>query len=202
MLQHSDLIAALKSVPRITIHGPWSRCIEYALTKGPPPGRAPGSPAGPLWPGGAVLSGARFTPRGSFSTLYLASDKVTALIEIGSIFSHAGLVSTTIATNPAVVFAVDGVLTDVVDLTDEAIQKAIGTSTQELTGAWRLSPSSPTHECGQAAFDCGVITALKFPSSKHAGAWCLAIFTDRLTLNPANFVEVVDSTSSLAQRLP
>lgn len=47
MLDRSDLIAALRSVPRITTHGPWARSIDYSLTKGPPPGRPPGNPAEP-----------------------------------------------------------------------------------------------------------------------------------------------------------
>jgi predicted glutamine amidotransferase len=47
-----------------------------------------------------------------------------------------------------------------------------------------------------------VITALKYPSSKHADGWGLAIFTDRLTLNVANFVEVIDRRKRISQRLP
>ncbi len=72
-----------------------------------------------------------------------------------------------------------------------------------LHGPWsRLETSAPTHELGRAAYESGVITALKYPSSKHPDGWCLAIFTDRLSLNVANYVEVIDTSRSLLQRLP
>lgn len=202
MLPYPALAAAVASLPRITIHGPWARSIEYALLQGPPPGRPPGSPPEPLWPGGAVLNGARFTPIGSFPTLYLASDFTTAQIETGSIFTHALLRSVTVATNPVVTFAVDGVLTDVVDLHDSHVQTSIGTTTSELTGSWRLASPAPTQELGRAAHASGVITALKYPSSKHDDGWAVAIFTERLTLNVANFVEVIDRRNRISQRLP
>ena len=202
MLRYQALVGAVASLPRITIHGPWARSIEYALVQGPPPGSPPGSRPEPLWPGGAALSGARFTPVGSFPTLYLASDFITAQIETGSIFTHPLLRSVTVRTDPVVTFAVDGVLTDVVDLHDSTVQSSIGTTTSELTGSWRLASPAPTQELGRAAHASGMITALKYPSSKHADGWALAIFTERLTLNVANFVEVVDRRNRISQRLP
>jgi RES domain-containing protein len=202
MLVYSDLLVAIAAAPRVTIHGPWARCIEYALLQGPPPGRPRRSRPQPLWPGGSVLSGARFTPVGSFSTLYLASDFATAQTETGSVFSHAALANTTIATEPVVTFAVDGVLTDVIDFHDPTAQALAGTTTSELTGSWQLATPAPTQELGRAAFDSGVITALKYPSSKRVGGWGLAVFVDRLTLNTVNFIEIVDKTLKLKQRLP
>ena len=47
---------------------------------------------------------------------------------------------------PQVMMTVDGVLTDVLDLTASAIQRALSTTHQELTGDMtrkRVSPSSP-----------------------------------------------------------
>jgi len=101
-----------------------------------------------------------------------------------------------------VTFAVDGVLTDVVDLRDPDLQTAIGTTLSELTGSWRLASPAPTQELGRAAYASGVITALVYPSSKHDDGYALAIFTGRLTRNVANFVEVVDSRRTIGQRLP
>lgn len=202
MLRYQALVGAVASLPRITIHGPWARSVEYALLQGPPPGSPPGSRPEPLWAGGAALSGARFTPVGSFPTLYLASDFLTSQIETGSIFTHPLLRSVTVRTDPVVTFAVDGVLTDVVDLHDSTVQSSIGTTASELTGSWRLASPAPTQELGRAAHASGVITALKYPSSKHADGWALAIFTERLTLNVANFVEVVDRRHRISQRLP
>jgi len=202
MLRYRALAAAVASLPRITIRGPWARSIEYALLQGPPPGRPRGSPPEPLWPGGAVISGARFTPAGSFPTLYLASDFITAQIETGSVFTHPLLRRVTVATNPIVTFAVDGVLTDVVDLIDPKVQTRIRTTMSELTGSWRLASPAPTQELGRAAYASGGITALKYPSSKHDQGWAIAIFTERLTLNGANFLEVIDRRKRIVQRLP
>jgi RES domain-containing protein len=151
MLRYPALAAAVASLPRITIHGPWARSIEYALLQGPAPGRPPGSPPEPLWPGGSPASGARFTPVGSFPTLYLASDPITAQIETGSIFIHPRLGSLPLVIDPVVTFAVDGVVTDVVDLHDPSVQSSIGTTLSELTGSWRLKSPAPTQELGRAA---------------------------------------------------
>lgn len=201
MLAYADLLGAVASVPRVTLHGPWSRTVEHALLQGPPPGSS-GTRPQPFWPGGAVLHGARFTPIGSFPTLYLADNPVTALVEVGSVLRHASLMTVTIAKNPVVVVAVVGVLTDVVDLTDSSIQSSLGTTAAELTAPWVLVNPAPTQELGRAAYDSGAITALKFPSSKHPGGWCLAVFTDRLSLDPSNYVEVIDTSAALSQRLP
>ncbi len=201
MLPYPELVQALATVPRVTLHGPWSRTIDHALLTAPPPGSS-GTRPEPLWPGGAVLHGARFTPAGSFPTLYLACDPTTALAEVGSAFSHPALITITIARNPIVVLSVDGVIADVVDLTVGAIRVFLGTNASELTGSWILENPAPTQILGRAAYDCGVITALKYPSSKHPTGWCLAIFTDRLRRNPANYVEVIDTSLSLSQRLP
>jgi hypothetical protein len=77
----------LLTLPRITIHGLWSRAIGFDLLKGAPPGAPVGSSPQPLWPGGSALSGARFTPKGGFNSLYLADDPVTALHEVVSVFT-------------------------------------------------------------------------------------------------------------------
>jgi hypothetical protein len=112
----------LLTLPRITIHGLWSRAIGFDLLKGPPPGAPVGSLPQPLWPGGSALSGARFTPKGGFNSLYLylADDPVTALHEVVSVFSPRMGPPVTIKTSPWVVAAVDGVLFNVVDLTEPA----------------------------------------------------------------------------------
>lgn len=201
MLPYAQLVSAVASAPRATLHGPWARTVEHALLQGPPPGSTGTAPE-PLWPGGSKLYGARFTPAGSFPTLYLAASPVTAMIEVGSIFSHPSLMTTTIAKNPVVVVSVDGMLNDVVDLTDSAVQALLGTTSVELTASWVLKNPAPTQELGRAAYEAGVVTAFKFPSSKHETGWCLAIFTDRLSLNAANYVEVIDTSKKLAQRLP
>jgi hypothetical protein len=87
MLASGSLAKVLPTLPRLTIHGVWSRAIGFHLLKAPPPGAPSGSPAQPLWPGGAARLGARFTPKGSFGSVYLADDPVTALHEVVSVFT-------------------------------------------------------------------------------------------------------------------
>ena len=143
----------LPTLPRITIHGLWSRAIGFHLLNAPPPGAPAGTSPQPLWPGGPASNGARFTPKGGFNSLYLADDPVTALHEVVSVFSHPHGPSITIRTSPWVVVAVDGVLSNIVDLTDAAVQRQLGTTTAELTGEWAYTQSvsgiAPTQILGQ-----------------------------------------------------
>jgi hypothetical protein len=197
---------ALAALPRITIHGLWSRAIGFDLLKGPPPGAPAGSPPQPLWPGGSALHGARFTPKGGFNSLYLADDPVTALHEVVSVFSPPHGPPVTIKTSPWVVAAVDGVLSNIVDLTETAVQKKLGTTTAELTGEWaytqEVSGIAPTQILGQAAFECGAL-GFRYVSAKNiTGGKSVVVFTDHLSTNPANFVEVVDVHGNLTQKLP
>jgi len=196
----------LPNVPRATIHGPWSRAIGFHLLKGPPPGAPPGSPPQPLWPGGPASNGARFTPKGGFASLYLAEDPVTALHEVVSVFTPPQGPPVTIKTAPWVVITVDGVLSNIVDLTLPAVQKALGTSLSELTGEWvytqAVSGIAPTQTLGQAALECGIL-GLKYRSAKHMPRGsALVVFADHLKANHPSFLEVVDEYHNISQRLP
>ena len=77
MLPSPELPAALVKLRLVTIHGPWWRTVafRYLLAK----------PAQPLYAAGSKMSGARFTPKGSFDSLYLAGDPVTALAEVSGL---------------------------------------------------------------------------------------------------------------------
>lgn len=196
----------LLTLPRITIHGLWSRAIGFDLLKGAPPGAPVGSSPQPLWPGGSALSGARFTPKGGFNSLYLADDPVTALHEVVSVFTPPHGPPVTIKTSPWVVAAVDGVLSNVVDLSEPAVQRKLGTTTAELTGEWAYTQAkfgiAPTQILGQAAFDCGIL-GFRYVSAKNiTGGRAVVVFTDHLSANPSSFVEVVDMHGNLTQRLP
>lgn len=196
----------LPTLPRISIQGPWSRAVGFHLLQGPPPGAPPLSPPQPLWPNGPPRHGARFTPRGGFESAYLASDLVTALTEVGAVIQHPNAPPFNIATIPWTIIAVKGALTNIVDLTDTAIQNALGTSRQELTGDWAYDQSQgltpPTHVLGVAAHQSGVILGLKYPSSKNAAGTCVVVFTDRFQTNPSAYLEVYDPYGKLSQRLP
>ncbi len=98
-------------------------------------------PAAPsvLWPAAAKLHGARFTPKGGFDTAYLASDAITAMMEVKAVLAGPrGLLSP--PTDPWVLVSITGVVHGVLDLTDPKVQADLGTSTAELTGAWAYSP--------------------------------------------------------------
>jgi RES domain-containing protein len=196
----------LQTLPRKTIHGPWSRAVGFHLLKGPPPGAPAGSQSQPLWPGGAALHGARFTPKGGFGCLYLAADPVTALHEVVSVFTPPGGPAITIKTSPWVVITVEGVLTNIIDLAELSIQQQLETNLAELTGDWAYTQSvtgvAPTQQLAQAAFDCGVL-GFQYESAKNiSGGSAVVVFADHLASNKPSFVEVFDDHYNLSQRLP
>ena len=87
--------------------------------------------------GGAKLHGARFTPKGSFSSIYLASDPITARMEIVSVFDHPNWArSSPPRAAPWTLFTVDGVVANLIDLADAETQELLGTNEQELSGIW------------------------------------------------------------------
>lgn len=154
----------------------------------------------PLYSLGAPATGARFTPRGGPSSLYMAEDNATALDEA----------TLTLATpnpnlhTPKVVFSAKITLAAFLDLTQLPVQTMLGTSLAELSKSWRLPSSSgslpATQLLGQAVFDSGRYSAIRFPSTKRANGNCFVIFTDRLS--PPSFVEIYDPNGNLKERIP
>lgn len=182
---------------------PFSRCVafQHLVSK---PGGPPIQPK-PLWGLGSVAGGARFTPRGSFETVYLAEDPITALAEVSGIFVHPQVSAVTLQTQPWVFVTIRGILQSVLDLTDAAVMAAVGSNQQELTGAWRLAVSgaaeAPTQLLGRVCHDSGRFDAIRFFSSKNAPSGvCLGVFPDRLS--GVAFIEVFDPNGNLLQRLP
>ena len=180
MLSGPKLTRELSALPRVILHGPWVRAVGYHVLQGPPPGAPPGGPIQPLWPGGAALRGARFTPKGGSPSLYLASDALTALIEVQAVLLIGGRV-VPLATQPWALLSVEGVLTEIIDLTEDDIQKALGA----------------------AAVAAGNILGLHYPSAKNTGQGSnIAVFVDRLHAGGPSFLQVVDPHKLLAQRVP
>lgn len=200
------LLTVLQTLPRKVVHGPWSRAVGFHLLLGPPPGAAPGSSPQPLWPGGASLKGARFTTRGGAGSLYLATDPVTALHEVVSVFTPPGGHVFTLKTSPWVVITVEGVLSNMVDLSDPENQTKLQTSLAELTGDWAytqsISGQAPTQILGQAAFDCGIL-GFEYSSARNVGSGTsIVVFTNNLIANKPSFLEVFDEYHHLTHRLP
>lgn len=198
--------AVLRDLVPKTVYGPWARVIGFHLLKGPPPGGAIGSSPQPLWPGGAALNGARFTPKGGFSSLYLATDPVTALHEVVSVFTPPRGPVFTLRTSPWVVITVEGVLSNIIDLTDFGIQRKLKTSMAELTGDWAYTQSTvgraPTQVLGQAAFDSGIL-GFQYKSARNIGGGdAVVVFTDHLANHYPSYLQVFDEHHNLTQRLP
>lgn len=203
MLLPRRLKTVIPSLSTITVHGPWSRAIAYHhLISGP---SAPGSGPQPLWAGGPAINGARFTPKGGFDSIYLADDLVTAFQEVRAFFQHPGAPPFTMKLPPWALFTVDGVLHNILDLTDPHTLSSLGTSLQELTGRWSAGSAgglAPTQVLAQAAYDLGSIVGFRYQSAQNAGGICVVVFTDRLTASSHSYIEVYDPFNNLIQRLP
>ena len=199
MLPDAQLTAALPSAKLRAVHGPWSRCVGYRHLLGAPPSSTGGSPQ-PLWGGAAKLAGARFTPRGGFDSLYLASDPVTALTEVSALVALPGGPAPLRAA-PLVIISVDGVVSRVLDLTNAATLALLGTNEQEITGTWVKVARPPTQTLAQAAYDSGGIAGILYPSAKHPGGMNLVVFSDRLVTTPTDYLEAYDPAGNLPQRL-
>lgn len=151
--------------------------------------------------------GARYTPRGSFGSIYLGSDPITSLCEVVAVFRNPHGPAITLRMPPWAVFAVDGVLSDVIDLTDASNQTQLGTNLTELTGDWAYVQATgqipPTQILAQAAYDAGTIVGIKYESAKNLGAgFGLVVFSDRLTAHPPSHLQVIDPHNNLTQRIP
>lgn len=202
MLPEAGLKAALGQIEPTSVHGPFSRCVTFQNLASKP-GGPPIQPK-PLWGLGSMVGGARFTPRGSFETVYLAGDPMTALAEASGIFVHPQAPAVTLQTRPWVFVTVRGILQSVLDLTDAAAVAAVGSNRQELTGAWRLAASgaaeAPTQLLGRVCHESGRVDAIRFFSSKNPPSGvCLGVFPDRLS--GVAFIEVFDPNGNLLQRL-
>lgn len=204
MLSDAALSALLLTLPRRRFQGALYRVVTlealYGFHHNPP------YPAvRPLYNLGAPVAGARYTPLGGPPSLYLAEDPDTATAEVNPVYARLRQQNPPIAVviPPCVLFSVQAALYEVLDLTDPAIQSALQTDTQELTGAWRVavpSPLPPTQRLGKLAFESGVIQALRYPSAQLPACACYVVFTERLT--GAAFIEVFDPDGNLRERLP
>jgi RES domain-containing protein len=199
MLPPLQLAAALANARLISAHGPWSRAIGYRYLLGPPPGQT--GPPQPLWGGAAGLAGARFTPRGGFDSIYLANDPITAFIEVSALVLLPGG-PVPVRSAPWVVVSVDGIINNLLNLTDPASLTALGTTAQEMTGSWVTTPHPPTQLLGQLAYDSGRIAGIQYASAKHPGGVNLVVFPDRITIAAGDYLQTFDPHGNLAQRLP
>lgn len=214
MFPFKTLLKVLPGLPRIAMPGPWYRVVKFDHLKGPPPGAKKKSPVQPLWPGGAASNGARFTPQSAgagIKGLYLATDVMTAVEEVAQVLRPPGS-PVALVFEPYALLTVQGVLTNLVDISSATIQAKLGTNHTELTGDWKtaqdkylagIGPVPPTQVLGRAAFRAGGIVGLCYDSSKSStGGKGILVFTDRLK-SAGNYVELYNKAGrSLQQRLP
>lgn len=204
MLPERQLRAALRKIAPVPIQGPFSRTValHYLFPKAV---TVPHVKPQPLWGLGSKRFGGRYTPKNSFETIYMAEDVVTALKEVQALISISSGPAFTIVTVPWVTVAIQGLLSSVLDLTQSANVAAVGSSYQELTGAWRWVPGQmgepPTHLLGRLCHTSRRFDGISYPSSKNPPSGvCVAVFPDRLR-KPA-YLEVYDPHGNVAQRLP
>jgi RES domain-containing protein len=192
MLPTPKLIKALAKVPLVSAHGPWTRSIGFQHLIGAEPQ--------PLWGGASRINGARFTPRGSFDSIYLANDPITALTEVWALIMlpNAPL---PVLSNPLVIISLDGILHNLLDLNDQGTLASLNTTLQEVTGPWATALQPPTQLLGQAAYDSGRITGIKYGSAKNPRGLNLVVFPDRIAISPGIFLEVHDPQGYLKQRI-
>lgn len=200
MLGYRPLIqTVLRQARLVAVHGPWSRAVAFHNLQGPPPGTS--GPPQPLWGGASKKVGARFTPPGSFDSLYMAWEPITALLEVQALALNptGHLVP---LTNPWVVLCLEGIVAPVLDLTDTATCQILESNLQEITGSWYLQANPPTQDLGQAAYDSKLIAGIRYPSAKNLGKGNnLVVFPERLHLFQNNFLAVHDPHSLLNQRI-
>jgi RES domain len=141
--------------------------------------------------------------------LYLAEDELTPLMEIAGVLRPSGS-PVSLVFPPQVMMTVDGAIGDVLDLTDSAMHSVLGTSHQELTGAWAvqqstylvgLGPMPPTQQLGAEAFASSRIAALRYPSSKNPSGVDVMVFPARLVARQQQLT-VFNPSGTLQQSLP
>jgi RES domain-containing protein len=200
MFPAAKLRVVLRIIPATAMDGPWVRAVDARSLAAAPPGEPAGGPPNPLWGGGARLYGGRFTPIGSFDTIYLASNLETAAREIGAVTDDGERPSP--SKDPFTVVHVTGHLEGVLDLRDAATQAVLGTDPLELASSWRHREVAPTQELGAAVRASGRLCAIVAPSAAGGSGFVVAVFVDRMSRAKGTFLESVDASGALSRRLP
>lgn len=200
MLSEDELKRALRRVPLIGAEGPFHRFVDLWFVH---QNLAGGKKTEVLAGLGAKMLGGRFTPRGTFETLYVATTAATARIEAESRITASGVVDA--PSQPYVHFVVRGRLQKVLDLTDAGVLATLKTTEEEMIGPWILGQvqggEAPTQILGRVVHAVRRIEAIRFPWSKdRPDGRCLAILPDRL--KKGSSLEIVDETGLVKERLP
>jgi len=199
VLAERQLRRAFRRVPLIGIEGPFHRFVDLGfvhqrLTLGVGTEVLAGL--------GAKMIGGRFTPRGAFETLYVATSAETARVEAESRITDSGVVDT--PGKPYVHFVIRGHLQTVLDLNDPSTLEALNSTVQEIVAPWFMHQAqgkeAKTQVLGRAVHAASTIEAILYPSSKdRPDGRCLAALPDRL--KKGSWLEIVDETGLVKERL-
>jgi RES domain-containing protein len=157
MLDGNALADALRKLPTVSFAGTLYRAIDYEALHGfhSPTSYQPN----PLYCHGAVVNGARYTPRGGMASLYLAEEYTTAYEEANQAFLAVQAINPKAVRGipPTVLLSARAEIATVLDISDPAVQHALSTNLAELTAPWRLFQRAggiaPTQVLAQTVFD-------------------------------------------------
>ena len=200
MLSEDELRRALRRVPLIGTDGPFHLFVDLWFVH---QNLAGGRKTEVLAGLGAKMFGGRFTPRGTFETLYVATTAATARIEAESRITASGVVDA--PTKPYVHFVIRGQLQMVLDLNDPSVLQMLKTTVEEIAAPWVMDQAQGKEArmqvLGRVVHDVRRIEAILFPSSKdRPEGRCLAVLPDRLKRGSS--LEIVDETGLVKERLP
>jgi RES domain-containing protein len=131
---------------------------------------------------GSLRNGVRWTPPGSFATVYAADSPETALAEVLNHYRYYGLPLS--ASMPRTFVAIEVGLGFLLDLTTGPIRRRLGVSLRRMVEEdWRREQSEGrealTQAIGRSAFESGY-EGLIVPSAARRGAKNLLVFPDRV----------------------
>ncbi|CAN5150974.1 hypothetical protein BH09GEM1_BH09GEM1_22540 [soil metagenome] len=161
----------------------------------------------PLFYNGS-LKGRRYTPPGGPAGLYLSLDPSTPPTELRLVVFEAGIPFSTSEHDPIATIAVRARLSRIVDLTDADTCRKLDVQQPELETDWEheqveyllgRAAMPATQLLALAAHGTGHVAGIKYTSVRTTFGTNVVIFPDRLATG--EFLEVVDSTGTLSQRL-
>ena len=149
-----------------------------------------------------------------YEVLYLCESWYVAQLETGAIFeTHSAGGPLSNPEQPVTQLICQVALTRVVDLAEEAVQRQLGTTAQELTGDWRgydarsprtsvRSPTglAPTQALSEALYLAPGVEGFLSVSARNATRKTLMVFPGKL--QPGSFVRYVDPQSGALHQLP
>lgn len=171
MLSLPDLENALKEVSLSHNGGNVHRCVAGRYIRSLASTR------------GSMIADNRYTRQGRFPALYTSYIPNLAMLEVtqSPIFQGAFPGAAGVS---HFIFSVKADMGNVLDLTVPEVREMLGTNIQELTGDWKHmnaeEQDAPTQILGQAAFDSGLIHAIRYPSKIDVSKANLVIFKERI----------------------